>query len=68
MENLLLIIVSCLLVFSCRTIEGVNMDSLKEKTFIQVNGNKIGMFIEGKNLNAPVLLFLHGGPECLNMV
>ena len=38
------------------------MDTIKEKTFIQVNGNKIGMFIEGKNLNAPVLLFLHGGP------
>ncbi|MCL2065438.1 MAG: alpha/beta hydrolase [Candidatus Cloacimonetes bacterium] len=38
------------------------MDTIKEKIFIQVNGNKIGMFIEGNNLNAPVLLFLHGGP------
>jgi len=38
------------------------MDSIKEKTFIQVNGNRIGMFIEGNSQNAPVLLFLHGGP------
>jgi len=38
------------------------MDTIMEKTFIQVNGNKIGMFIEGNNLNTPVLLFLHGGP------
>ena len=38
------------------------MYAIKEKTFIQVDGNKIGMFIEGNSPNAPVLLFLHGGP------
>ena len=55
------IIVFCIFIFSCRTNNGVNMETIFEKTFIQVNGNKIGMFIEGNNLNAPVLLFLHGG-------
>ena len=38
------------------------MDTIREKTFIQVNGNKIGMFIEENSLNSPILLFLHGGP------
>jgi pimeloyl-ACP methyl ester carboxylesterase len=35
---------------------------VNEKTFVQINGVEQGMFIKGKNSNAPVLLFLHGGP------
>ena len=42
-----IVIIFCILIFSCRTNNGVNMDTIREKTFIQVNGNKIGMFIEG---------------------
>jgi len=37
-------------------------NSIFEKTFIQINGLKQGMFIESNNINNPVLLFLHGGP------
>ena len=33
-----------------------------EKTFIQINGLRQGMFIECRDINNPVLLFLHGGP------
>lgn len=38
------------------------MDTIFEKTFIQVNDVKLGMFISGNNKNNPILLFLHGGP------
>ncbi|MGC6767769.1 alpha/beta fold hydrolase [Enterococcus sp. LJL51] len=38
------------------------MKQLNEKIFIEVNGNKQGMFIQSKNIGNPVLLFLHGGP------
>jgi pimeloyl-ACP methyl ester carboxylesterase len=38
-------------------------NSLSEKVFIKVNdGTTLGMFIKSKNVNNPVLLFLHGGP------
>lgn len=35
--------------------------SISEKTHITVNGIKQGMFIKGKDVNNPVLLYLHGG-------
>ena len=37
-------------------------NSIYEKTFVQINNNKIGMFLKGNNKANPVLLFLHGGP------
>ncbi|MDH6363055.1 pimeloyl-ACP methyl ester carboxylesterase [Enterococcus sp. PF1-24] len=36
--------------------------SMKEKIFLNVNNSQQGMFIESKNIENPVLLFLHGGP------
>ena len=36
-------------------------NSISEKTFLDINGSKQGMFIKGKNLDNPVILFLHGG-------
>ncbi len=36
--------------------------SISEKIYVNINGVKQGMFIESKNKNNPVLLFLHGGP------
>lgn len=35
--------------------------SLSEKTFVEVNGIKQGMFIKSKDVTNPVLLYLHGG-------
>ena len=35
--------------------------SISEKIFINVNGIEQGMFIKGKNVKNPVLLYLHGG-------
>ncbi len=35
--------------------------SISEKTWVEINGLKQGMFIKGKNINNPVLLYLHGG-------
>ena len=36
--------------------------SISEKTFVDIGGVKQGMFIKGKNIKNPVVLFLHGGP------
>jgi pimeloyl-ACP methyl ester carboxylesterase len=36
--------------------------SLSEKSFINLNGMKQGIFIRTNNISNPVLLFLHGGP------
>lgn len=36
-------------------------NSISEKIFININGVQQGMFIQGKDLNNPVLLYLHGG-------
>jgi pimeloyl-ACP methyl ester carboxylesterase len=37
-------------------------DSVSEKIWVDINGIQQGMFIKGKNINNPVLLFVHGGP------
>jgi len=36
--------------------------SVSEKIRVDINGLQQGMFIEGKNIDNPVLLFIHGGP------
>lgn len=38
--------------------------SISEKVFVEIGGVKQGMFLMGRNINNPVLLFVHGGP-CL---
>jgi pimeloyl-ACP methyl ester carboxylesterase len=35
--------------------------SISEKIYVDINGVKQGMFIKGKNIANPVLLYLHGG-------
>jgi pimeloyl-ACP methyl ester carboxylesterase len=35
--------------------------SISEKVFVEINGAKQGMFIKGKCLSNPVLLYVHGG-------
>lgn len=40
--------------------------SISEKTFLTVGGVRQGMFIRGKNINNPVLLYIHGGPAFPN--
>lgn len=40
-----------------RPLEG----SISEKVFLEINGVKQGMFIKGKDVRNPVLLYLHGG-------
>jgi len=35
--------------------------SISEKTWVEINGASQGMFIKGKDVTKPVLLFLHGG-------
>lgn len=37
-------------------------DALNEKVWMDVNGEKHGMFIRGENPENPVILYLHGGP------
>lgn len=36
--------------------------SISEKIRVNINGMEQGMFIKSKNINNPVLLFVHGGP------
>ncbi len=40
--------------------------SIAEKTFVQIGGVQQGMFIQSKNINKPVLLYVHGGPAFPN--
>jgi pimeloyl-ACP methyl ester carboxylesterase len=35
--------------------------SISEKVFMEINGVKQGLFIKGRSLSNPVLLYLHGG-------
>jgi pimeloyl-ACP methyl ester carboxylesterase len=35
--------------------------SISEKVFVNINGVQQGMFIKGKNIENPVLLYIHGG-------
>lgn len=37
------------------------IDSISEKIKVNINGAEQGMFIKGKNIQNPVLLYLHGG-------
>ena len=37
--------------------------SISEKVFIKIGGVEQGMFIRGKDIKNPVLLFVHGGPS-----
>jgi pimeloyl-ACP methyl ester carboxylesterase len=37
-------------------------NSISEKIVVKINGLEQGMFIKGKDLSKPLLLFLHGGP------
>lgn len=41
-------------------------NSLSEKIFVNIGGVKQGMFIMSKNINNPVLLYVHGGPAFPN--
>lgn len=40
--------------------------SIAEKIFIQIGGVQQGMFIKSRNINNPVLLYVHGGPAFPN--
>ena len=37
------------------------LGSIAEKTHVNINGAQLGMFIMGRDIGNPVLLFLHGG-------
>ena len=37
--------------------------SISERVFVKIGGVKQGMFIRGKDIKNPVLLFVHGGPS-----
>ncbi|HWQ75611.1 MAG TPA: alpha/beta hydrolase [Syntrophomonas sp.] len=36
--------------------------SISERTFVEINDVRQGIFIRGKSINNPVVLFVHGGP------
>ncbi len=40
--------------------------SMSEKIFVQIGGVNQGMFIKSKNIDNPVLLYVHGGPAFPN--
>ena len=43
--------------------ENLVSGSISEKVFVKIGGVKQGMFIRGRDLRNPVLLFVHGGPS-----
>jgi pimeloyl-ACP methyl ester carboxylesterase len=70
---ILLIIIGILLYLSPGTPEKFKDDnnlviecSISEKVFVNIGGVRQGMFICGKNMNNPVLLYVHGGPAFPN--
>jgi pimeloyl-ACP methyl ester carboxylesterase len=40
--------------------------SISEKSFVKIGGIRQGMFIRGRSINNPVLLYIHGGPAFPN--
>jgi pimeloyl-ACP methyl ester carboxylesterase len=40
--------------------------SISEKTFVTIGGVRQGMFIRGRNIPNPLLLYIHGGPAFPN--
>jgi pimeloyl-ACP methyl ester carboxylesterase len=47
--------------------EGVQIEgSISEKTFVNIGGIRQGMFIRTRNIDNPVLLYIHGGPAFPN--
>ncbi|MDD5361058.1 MAG: alpha/beta hydrolase [Ignavibacteria bacterium] len=46
--------------------ENILAGSISEKVFVNIGGVKQGMFIRGKDLKNPVLLYIHGGPAFPN--
>ena len=42
------------------------LGTISEKVFITIGGVKQGMFLKSKNINNPILLYVHGGPAFPN--
>ncbi len=42
------------------------LGSMAEKIFVKIGGVKQGMFIKSRNVNNPILLYVHGGPAFPN--
>ena len=71
--GLFLILTGILLVYSPGKIEQYLDDtgkpipvSISEKPFVKIGRVKQGMFIRSRNINNPVLLYVHGGPAFPN--
>ena len=71
--GLFLILMAILLIYSPGKIEQYLDDngkpisgSISEKIFIKIGGVNQGMFIKSKNINNPILLYVHGGPAFPN--
>lgn len=73
LSGIVLILVSILVALSpgnpepFKNPDGMSLPgSISEKTFVNIGGVSQGMFIRGKDINNPVLLFIHGGPAFPN--
>lgn len=76
MWRIILVVLLCILIVACLILPpslgkmplfydangNVLSGSISEKTFIDQDGARLGMFITGKDETKPVLLFLGGGP------
>lgn len=59
----ILIVMVLMISVSCSFNEETTMEKeISEKIFVEINGTMQGMFINGKKMDNPVLLFIHGGP------
>jgi pimeloyl-ACP methyl ester carboxylesterase len=59
----ILIVMVLMISVSCSFNEETTMEKeISEKIFVEINGSMQGMFINGKKMDNPVLLFIHGGP------